>query len=367
MKRQIFILFIIGLGILSAASAQEAASYEVWVSDQTHDRILVYEGDSWALLHEIDVAAPDRERGTSKPHMINFSPDWRYAYVANVGAPALTNNVVVIDTETYAVVATVATSGSAHAAVPSPDGSRIWVANISEHHLTEILFDSAAGTWTVNRKIPSYGMRPICAWFTADGSAIYVTNGGTPAVVGTLAVIDVESGALITQVADFGREACGVQRSPDGSRMYANNGFHEANQPEQNDNLFLFDTSDHRILARVQLQGQDAHGLHLSPDGSEVWVVGRATATVEIFDAGTLEPIAMLEGVGSRPDLAGFSPDGKFFFTSQRGEAVTGVAHAVSGDTPGFAAIDVASRQVVELVPIEGDVHGLAVLNRASE
>jgi DNA-binding beta-propeller fold protein YncE len=149
--------------------------------------------------------------------------------------------------------------------------------------------------------------------------------------------------------------------------MYANNGFHEANQPDQNDNLFIFDTSDHRILAQVQLDGQDAHGLHLSPDGSEVWVIGRATATVEIFDASTLKPLTMIEQVGSRPDLAAFSPDGKFFFASQRGEAVTGVAHAVSGDTPGFAVIDVVTREVVELVSIDGDIHGLAVLDRSTE
>jgi DNA-binding beta-propeller fold protein YncE len=346
-----------------STSAQETSGYEVWVSDQTHDMILVYAGDTWELLHEIDVAAADRERGTTKPHMIVFSADQRYAYVANVGAPPQTNNVVVIDTETYEPVTTIATGASAHAAVPSPDGSRIWVANINEHHLTEILFDAAAGTWTVSRKIPSYGMRPICLWFTADGSAVYVTNGGTPAVTGTLTVIETESGALITQVEDFGREACGTVLSLDGTRMYANTGFHEANAPEQNDNVFVFDTSDHSVLMQTQLDGQDAHGLRETPDGSEIWVVGRASASVEIFDANTLDHLATIEEVGGRPDLAVFSPDGRFFITSQRGEAVTGVAHAVSGDSPGFAVIDVETRQLVELIAIEGDIHGVAVRN----
>jgi DNA-binding beta-propeller fold protein YncE len=267
----------------------------------------------------------------------------------------------VIDTETYVPVTTIATGASAHAAVPSPDGSRIWVANINEHHLTEILFDSAAGTWTVSRKIPSYGMRPICLWFTADGSAVYVTNGGTPAVTGTLTVIDTESGALITQVDDFGREACGTVLSQDGTRMYANTGFHEANESEQNDNVFVFDTRDHSVIMQTQLEGQDAHGLQETSDGSEVWVVGRASASVEILDASTFERLATIEEVGDRPDLGAFSPDGRFFFTSQRGAAVTGVAHAVSGETPGFAVIDVETRQIIELIAVDGDVHGLAV------
>jgi YVTN family beta-propeller protein len=355
------VIFILACLSVLPAAAQDVSGYEIWLTDQTNDRLLVYEGDTWELLHEIDLAAPDRDRGTSKPHMITFSPDERYAYVANVGSPAQTNNVVVIDTQTYEPVATLMTGASAHAAVPSPDGSRIWVANINEHHLTEILFDSAAGTWTVSRKVPSYGMRPICLWFTADGSTVYVTNGGTPGVVGSLSIINVESGALITQLSEFGREACGTVLSHDGNRMYSNTGFHHDNAPEQNDNVFIFDTSDHSVIASTQLEGQDAHGLQESPDGAEIWVVGRASATVEIFDALTLEPLAIIEDAGSRPDLAAFSPDGRFFITSQRGMAVTGDAHAVSGDTPGFAIIDVATRELVELISIEGDVHGLAV------
>jgi DNA-binding beta-propeller fold protein YncE len=357
------LLLLLGVGVMIVA-AEEAgdADYEVWITDQTNDLVLVYAAETWELLHEIDLAWPDHERGTSKPHMVMFSPDQRYAYVANVGSPPLTDNVVVIDAEAYAPVAVLPTGASSHAAMPSTDGSRIWVANIAEHHLTEIVFDAEAVSWQVSRKVPAYGVRPICAWFTADDSAVYVTNGGTADAMGTLAVIDTHSGALLSLVDDFGREACGLLLSQDGIHMYATSGFHAANPPELNDNVFVFDTRDHSIAARAQLvDGQDAHGLYESADGSEIWVVGRATATVEIFDSRSLEHLGTINEVGDRPDLAYFSPDGRYFIVSQRGHAVTGVAHAVSGDTPGFTVIDTASREIVAEIAVDGDVHGLAV------
>src|SRR5687768_3508928 len=148
-------------------------AYEIWITNQTQDRIEIYAAGDYRLLATIAMDS-DGVAATSKPHMIMFSPDHRYAYVANVGAPRNTNNLVVIDTRTRAVVGSYPAGLQSHAAVPSPDGKRVWVTNIGDHNLTEYLVGKR-GQLTLGRTLMAQGVRPICLAFTADSQYAYLT------------------------------------------------------------------------------------------------------------------------------------------------------------------------------------------------
>jgi hypothetical protein len=122
----------------------------------------------------------------------------------------------------------------------------------------------------------------------------------------------------------------------------------------------VFDTATHELLGEPRdSQGGDAHGVRVTPDGSELWMVNRTTSNAIIIDTTTDEVIEEIDGFGESPDILDFSPDGELAFITLRGpNPRSGAVHAVNGDTPGFAVVDVATRELVQIVqPNEGDEH----------
>ncbi len=355
MRRFLSALVLGGVGIFllegMSAVAQgpmRASSFEVWVSDQEGDRLLVLDGTTLDVLTEIPTDE-DGEPATSKPHMVLFSPDGRYAYVALVAA----GSVAVVDARTKRVVTTIPTGKRAHAPMPSPDGTRLLVVNVGDSTVTEILADTRRGVFRKGRTIP-VGPRPICLLFTADGAKAYVTLGGDPeaedpAATGGIEVIDVARGEVRKRFENTGKNGCGLARyTPDERVMFANVG-----QPLNR--LYAFDTEREELLFQTEAGVDDAHGLWVSPQGA-VWVFGRRDGRVRVFDFDVQQGFRPQGEFTMRPglDLLDASPDGSRLFVAVRGPAG-------GGETPGVAVIDVTQRREARFVPLGDDPHGLAV------
>lgn len=352
-----FLRHAVALVLLAALSSftglGTSANYEIWVTNQGLDLIQIFDGTTLRLVEQISVDA-DGQPATSKPHMVLFSPDYQFAYVTNVGR----GTVSIVHAATRQVVAEFATGKSAHAAVPSPDGKRVFVANVGDNTLTEILTDTQQGTFSLGRTIRT-GTRPICAMFTADSAQAYVTLGGDPkaedaAQTGGVEVIGVKEGAIIHRFPNTGKEGCGLIRSPLAGRvMYANVG-HPLNQ------VMVFDTKLTQMVYRGPSFTKDAHGMWVTPDGTQLWIVGRQDNQITIFDTVLFQRMGSIP-VSERPDLVDSSPDGRYLFYTLRGEAVTGDVHSVSGRTPGVGVVDVVQRAQIHFIPLAGDPHGIAV------
>ena len=340
-------------GLSSLAGLGTPIAYEVWVANQGLDLIQIFDGTTLRMVEQIEIDT-DNQPATSKPHMVLFSPDFQYAYVTNVGR----GTVSIVHADTRRIVAEFATGKGAHAAVPSPDGRRVFVANVNENTVTEILTDTQAGTFALGRTIHT-GTRPICAMFTADSAQAYVTLGGDPkaadaAQTGGVEVISVKEGAIVHRFPNTGKEGCGLLRSPLGGRaMYANVG-HPLNQ------VMVFDTKLTQMVYRGSALNKDPHGMWITPDGTQLWVLGRQDNQITLFDTVLFERMSSIP-VGDRPDLADSSPDGRYLFYTLRGEAVTGDVHSVSGRTPGVGIVDIEHRTQVQIIPLSGDPHGIAV------
>jgi DNA-binding beta-propeller fold protein YncE len=125
--------------------------------------------------------------------------------------------------------------------------------------------------------------------------------------------------------------------------------------------FYVFDTSTHKVVHQADTRGKDAHGVWPSPDGSEIWMVNRVTSSAVVIDAETFEITAEMDFVGKTPDIIAMSPDGSHAYISLRGpEPVT------IGETPGFAVVDIAARELIEVIqPAQGDpksdFHGIGV------
>lgn len=346
-------------------------AYEIWAMDQGTHQIHIF-GPDLEEISRIDMEA----HGARVPHMIDFTADDRYAFVAH---PA-TGNVAVIRAADREVITVLATGPRTHAVTVAPGDRMALVAVIGaaaepwDGRIVELLLDASNERFEIGRSLkvaedPMFAARmaefkdtggAVCMDFTADGRYAYVSLG--PEVEeGGLVVLDTESFALTAVYPSSELPAnCGTLRSPSGEHMFVNAGGRELGQ------WHAMDTRTHAPVHHGESGGHDAHGVWLTPDGTELWMVNRITSNAIVINPATLEEIARIDFVGTTPDIIAMAPDGSRAYISLRGPNPVTMPHVAVGETPGFAVIDVRTRALREIVqPDAGnpasDFHGIAV------
>ncbi|MDZ7362514.1 MAG: hypothetical protein ONB46_17590 [candidate division KSB1 bacterium] len=339
-------------------------NFELWVADQGTNMIHIIDGATLQVTKSINIQT---ETGATKPHMVVMSPDFRYAYFACIGS----GHTVVYRVSDYKAVATLATGASTHAAIPNWNGRQIAVAVIGEKALKEIIADPDKETFTIGRTLnltqalpdaANYpDNAPICQMFTYDGASCYVTlRGGGLAIVNS-ATFQITKSYPLAQVA---RAGCGLVNGPPGSGlMFANSGTLTTG------NFYIFQTSGHNMVASMSTgaDGLDAHGVAITPNGRQLWMVNRLSDNVKVFDFQQGSFVETIANVGDAPDLMVFSPEGGRAFITLRGPNPSTGTHDIRGLTPGVAVIDVAKRTRTTIIPLGSDPsvsdpHGIALL-----
>jgi DNA-binding beta-propeller fold protein YncE len=372
LKSLVVVALLLAVAGCARSDATAAApDFEIWAMDQGTHVIHVFDPDF------VEVARIDMEaHGMRVPHMIEFTSDHRYAFVA---APA-TGNTAVIRTADREVVAMIATGPRTHHAAVSPDDRTVLVSVIGaadtpwDGKLVEIDVDLESERFTVGRELviaddPVFAERrdefvatggAVCLAYTADGSAAYVTLG--PGLdEGGVVVVDPTELRLVQVFPPGTVDAnCGTLLSPTGEHMYLVGGDREVGV------WHAVDTRTHEPVHRAETRGHDAHGSWVSPDGSEYWLVNRVTSNAIVVDTRTHEVLDEIEFVGKTPDIVSMSPDGRHVYITLRGPNPVTMPHVAVGETPGIAVIDRSSREMIRLVePARGDpasdFHGIAV------
>jgi YVTN family beta-propeller protein len=306
-----------------------AGAYEIWVTNQGLDKVHVIDGETLRELATISTG--------SKPHNIEFSPDFRRAYVSVLGDGA----VAVIDAATRRTVATVPTGKGAHGVNRSPSGRLLYVTNTGDETVTVV----ETASLTATRTLP-VGSIPSVAVFTPDERKAYVAH-----VSGGLSVIDVGRGAVVRKVPGL-QGAIVLAISKDGRKVYVARGF--------DDKVGVIDTSTDRVRKTIPA-GRDAHSVWVSPDGRFAWIVNRLSNTITVLATDRDRVVRTIAEVGDKPDILAFSPDGSKAFVTLRGNAATGDRKLLSGSEPGLSVIDAGSGGVLAKVALGGDPHGVAV------
>jgi hypothetical protein len=365
----------VALAALAACAGAQVptgmADFEIWAMDQGTHVIHVFDPD-FAEVGRIEM----EPLGMRVPHMIEFTSDYEYAFVA---APA-TGNTAVIRTADRQVVAMIPTGPRTHHAAVAPDDRKVIVSVIGaadaawDGKLVEIDVDLETETFTVGRELvladdPLFAARrsefvetggAVCLAYTADGAAAYVTLG--PSLdEGGVVVVDAATFTMLEVFPPGALEAnCGTLLSPTGEHMYLVGGDRDVGV------WHAVDTRSHEPVHRAQTHGHDAHGSWVSPDGSEYWLVNRVTSNAIVIDTRTHRVIDEIEFVGKTPDIVAMSPDGRYVYITLRGPNPMTMPHVAVGETPGIVVIDRASRELLRLVePARGDpasdFHGIAV------
>jgi DNA-binding beta-propeller fold protein YncE len=345
-------------GLVLAATPARAA-YEVWVTNQATDEVLVFADDGLNPAGRIALDAAGRP-ATLKPHMIAFSPDGKLAFVANVGARRQTSNVTVIDATTKKVIDHLPAGPGAHAVAVAPDAARAFVANAGGSSVTELV-RGADGRFKPGRDLviaPEPGAKashPICLAFSRDGAKLYVSaaGAGDPTTSGFIAVLSVAQGVELARMRGLGNEVCGLVLTQDGGRIYFTAGGAVGK-------FGVLDTQTDRVIYQAATSGRDPHGLALSPGGNLVWIINRAAGHITVLNTTTSENFKNYFHIAHLPDLAAFAPNGLRLFVTLRGQPATPVEGG-PGREPGLAVIDAKSGTVLRKLAIAGDPHGIAV------
>jgi DNA-binding beta-propeller fold protein YncE len=355
-------LLAVSLLIPAVANAQD---YEIWALDQGTHLLHIYD----AALTEVEVIDLEAH-GALVPHMIDFTPDHAYAFIANLNS----GNVSVIRTSDREVTQVVETGPMTHMASVSPDGRTALAAVMDANgELVELRLEPETGDVTVGRRLriaedplvagirnQFNGTSPVCMDYSADGRYSYVSLG--PALSdGGLVVLDMEAFELVAAYPpEELRVNCGTVRSPTGRHMFANGGSGDVGV------WYVIDTETHEPVHTADSRGTDAHGVWATPNGDEVWMVNRVSGNVIIIDPASFEIVDEIAEVGSTPDIIAMSPDNARAFITLRGPNPITAAHVAVGETPGFSVVDIGTREhLLTIQPAEGneasDFHGIGV------
>jgi DNA-binding beta-propeller fold protein YncE len=438
-KFSVFLCAVLTLfvSVADAAPAQPTVdhgkAYEVWVIDQSDTTadgggtLYIYRGEDLssqvspaATPEAIDLGGAARDlclaqtgSAPRRPHMMAFNMDAGSMHSHAIIAFVATGHVLFMEAASRAPVACIDVGLQAHAAMPSPDGRYVVVANQNGKLLQRIITDYATNTFTLdpaatidlaNCTTPSGAAcqeatlrpdnAPICPIIDATGRFTFVTLRG-----GGLFVVDTTA-APMAIVAEY--DAATVHPNGCGGvevdgQMYINAGGGTAANPFESD-LYAFTLQDFtiapqppntplplKVFSHDRRRFVDSHGAALIKNGRFLWLADRAANRIVVVNTrqDTVANEFNLVGAVSEnpaPDLLDVSPDGKLVFVTLRGlNPLTGNAPGFNnavGSTPGLGIIEVTddgrSGRLASSAPIThivngvetADPHGIAVRHK---
>lgn len=174
----------------------------VWVTTEGAQSVLELEASTGKILHIW-------QTGQNVSHMVVPTPDETKLYVANIGSGSVT----VIERATGKVIS-IPTAAGAEGIDVSPDAREVWVGNRGAHNLSilEVATDQVVAT------IPSGGQVPIRLKFTPDGKQVLVSNAQSNKV----AIFDAKARRQVGEIA-VGAVPVGILITPDGRRAFVAN------------------------------------------------------------------------------------------------------------------------------------------------
>ena len=306
------------------------------------------------------------------PGGVVVSPDGTRVYVANnrdfttptPGIPGCWSCVIVIDTATNTVVATISLAEEIFTVFISPDGTRVYATPTSSIAVIDTATNSVLSTLPLDSLgIP--GDTSYLAAITPDGSRGYVLSDLYPNDVGLLTVIDTTTDAVLATVPLQGYPS-GVAFSPDGKQAYIT-----ANSDSAGSTVSVLDASQYKVVATIPVVGIEATAPLVSPDGKRLYVgslsredfcggsLPNSSACVSVIDTGT-------GTVAAHVPIPESAPAGLYWDPIPPADmAITPDGARVYATIPLFpgmvAVIDTATNQLVANIPAPFSPAGIAI------
>lgn len=358
-------------------------TYEIWAADQGTHTIYIYQPTGEAAEFELVDTIDTAEEGGEVPHMVSYSSDYEYAAIAcTAGARTL-----IYRTDDRELVANLETGPGSHFAGFTPDDDAVIVDVIGASEIVRVDVNLAEESFEIDSSIEISdeidGLTedegaPICHSYDHQGRSIH-TLGPSYHNAG---VVIVDHDEFVVETAFSGEELptnCGTMPHPTENKFYLTAGL--PSDPEEDvdgvGDYYVFDTDSDEVITHDDTGGVDAHGFWFTPDGTELWVLNRETNDGVVIDPETDEVIEDIPAFGpddgeesdsrDAPDIMWASPEGDYMFVTLRGpNPVSGDPHAATGVNPGFAILDIETKEILDVVQPDpededSDFHGIGV------
>jgi YVTN family beta-propeller protein len=273
---------------------------------------------------------------------------------------------VVLDTHSGAVLATVTVGDTPSGLAVSPNGTQVWVVN-TDLPATSIETPNTAApsvsvvstaTDSVVATIPVDDPGPIDVAFSPDGHWAYVTNngvitGGSVNIIdtSTLAVVGTYTPTTPLPPNSTGWNPTSVAVSGDGRQLWVSavNDLVESNGTP--DDVYVFDTATHAQLAEIPV-GSGPYFMVLSADGRDAYVADKVSCDIRQIDTSTFKVIATVSWPSDEGCPFGLAagPDGVVY-------TVTGEDHTFNEGHAGdaFGSVHFAPPQATVLGSVGTD------------
>jgi YVTN family beta-propeller protein len=287
----LFALFVVTTApeFLLSQTQSDASGYLV-VVNKSEDSLAFVDAQALRLVGKVAVG--------KAPHEVTVSRDGRFAFVANYGtreAPGNSISVVDLSTRTHAYRIELGKYTRPHGLTVTPDGT-LWVTTEGSRTLL--------GIDPVKRKIKSVAVtgqevsHMVAA--TPDGRKLYVANIGS----GTVTVVR-SDGTVLKQI-DTGAGAEGVAVHPNGREAWVTN--RSANT------ISIIDTNADTVLATLPSATMPIR-VQFTPNGRLALVSNARSNEVAVFDVESRKEVRRIR-TGSAPIGLLVRPDGKVAYVA---------------------------------------------------
>ncbi|WP_421792028.1 beta-propeller fold lactonase family protein [Hyphobacterium sp.] len=286
-----------GLAAIAAATGA-LADDQIVIVNKGADTVSIIDAASYESAGDIAVGR--------NPHEVYVSPDGETAYISDYGnSQGTTISVIDLETATRTDVWDLQGNRGPHGIWVSNDGTLVWATTETSGTVVELSTPTGELTnvWETNQ-LTSHQLVP-----TPDDTKLYVANIGSASVT----VIDRIANTVTTVRTDAGAE--GIDVSPDGSEVWVTN--------RGADNISIIDVATDTVIDTISSQGGFPIRAKFTPDGSQVFVSNATTGSVAVFDAETRAHLGTVE-VGAVPVGILISPDGgRAFIANTQDDFIT--------------------------------------------
>lgn len=272
----------------------------------------------------------------------------QYAYLSTSGG------ILVLNTVTNAVTATVNVGSGASGVAVNPAGSYLYVANDANFDNTVLVISTATNTVTATVTV---GTDPIGVAVSPAGTFVYVTN----YVSDTVSVINAATNT-VTATVYVGKEPLGVAVNPAGTYVYVANEF--------DGTVSVINTATNTVAATVNLGiGSAPNGVAVNPAGNYVYVTNASSGNVSVINAAS-NTVTATVNVGSSPRGVAVNAAGTYVYVANYGDTVSVIDAATNTvkatvNVPCLVGIAVNPAGTSVYVPLSG-VSAVAVIDTAT-